>query len=209
MFGIENYLGFILAGLVLNITPGADSIYIMTRSIAQGKRAGIYSVLGVSTGGLVHTIFASVGLSVILAKSATAFMIVKYLGVAYLVYLGVKMLIEKNNLFENESQQFDHLNLGKIYRQGLITNVLNPKVALFFLAFLPQFIEPGSTNGTLPFLVLGATFMTTGTLWCLFLAYASSLVTKTLRKNDKIGKIMQKVSGGIFIALGFKLLLSK
>ena len=209
MFGIENYLGFIVAGLVLNITPGADSIYIMTRSIAQGKRAGIYSVLGVSTGGLVHTIFASVGLSVILAKSATAFMIVKYLGVAYLVYLGVRMLIEKNNLFENESQQFDHLNLGKIYRQGLITNILNPKVALFFLAFLPQFIEPGSTNGALPFLLLGATFMTTGTLWCLFLAYASSLVTKTLRNNDKIGKIMQKVSGGIFIGLGLKLFFSK
>lgn len=209
MFGIENYLGFILAGIVLNITPGADSIYIMTRSIAQGKRAGIYSVLGVSTGGLIHTVFASFGLSIILAKSAFAFMIVKYLGAAYLIYLGIKMLFEKNNLFESKTQNFDKLSLGKIYRQGLITNILNPKVALFFLAFLPQFIEPQYTNSAIPFLILGVTFMTTGTLWCLFLAYASSLITKTLRNNDRIGKILQKVSGLIFIGLGAKLLLDK
>ncbi|MCB2197544.1 MAG: LysE family translocator [Bacteroidetes bacterium] len=209
MFGIENYLGFILAGIVLNITPGADSIYIMTRSIAQGKRAGIYSVLGVSTGGLIHTVFASFGLSIILAKSAFAFMIVKYFGAAYLIYLGIKMLIEKNNLFESKTQNFDKLSLGKIYRQGLITNILNPKVALFFLAFLPQFIEPQYTNSAIPFLILGVTFMTTGTLWCLFLAYASSLITKTLRNNNRIGKILQKVNGLIFIGLGAKLLLDK
>ena len=209
MFGIENYLGFIFAGIILNLTPGADSIYIMTRSIAQGKKAGIYSVLGVSSGGLIHTIFASIGLSIILAKSATAFMIVKYLGVGYLIYLGIKMIVEKSNLFESNSQKFDKLNLWKIYRQGLITNVLNPKVAIFFLAFLPQFIDPNNTNGAVPFLILGLTFMTTGTLWCLFLAYASSLITKTLRNNNRIGKIMQKVSGFIFVGLGLKLFLSK
>lgn len=206
MFGIENYLGFIVAGIILNLTPGADTMYILTRSITQGRKAGIYSVLGITTGGLVHTVFASLGLSIILAKSATAFAIVKYVGVAYLVYLGIKMIIDKKNSFDGNSSKTVNENLRKIYRQGVLTNILNPKVALFFLAFLPQFINPDYASGTLPFMILGVTFMTTGTLWCLFLAYAASLITKTLRENDKIGMIMQKISGLVFIGLGIRLL---
>jgi len=209
MYGIENYFGFILAGILLNLTPGADTMYILTRSIAQGRRAGIYSVLGISTGILVHTIFASVGLSIILAKSSFAFNMIKYMGVAYLIYLGIKMIIEKNNLFDNTSLKIETTDLFKIYRQGLLTNVLNPKVALFFLSFLPQFINPHYANGPVPFLLLGLTFLTTGTLWCLILAYSASLISQTLRNNDKIGKIMQKVSGFIFIALGIKILTDK
>lgn len=209
MFGIENYLGFIVAGIILNLTPGADTMYILTRSISQGRKAGIYSVLGITTGGLIHTVFASFGLSIILAKSATAFAIVKYIGVAYLVYLGIKMIIDKKNSFDSSSSKTEQIGLIKIYRQGVLTNVLNPKVALFFLAFLPQFINLDYASGTLPFMILGVTFMTTGTLWCLFLAYAASLITKTLRENDKIGMIMQKVSGLIFIGLGIKLLTQK
>ncbi len=209
MFGIENYLGFIIAGIILNLTPGADTMYILTRSISQGRKAGIYSVLGIITGALIHTVFASLGLSIILAKSAIAFTIVKYLGVAYLVYLGGKMILDKKALYDTSTQKTISLDLGKIYRQGIFTNVLNPKVALFFLAFLPQFINPEYASGFLPFMILGVTFMTTGTLWCLFLAYASSQITKTLRKNDKIGIIMQKISGLIFIGLGIKLLTQK
>lgn len=209
MFGIDNYLGFIVAGIILNLTPGADTMYILTRSISQGPKAGIYSVFGITTGGLIHTIFASLGLSIILAKSATAFAIVKYLGVAYLVYLGIRMMIDKRNSFDNNSQKTEQLDLKKIYRQGVITNVLNPKVALFFIAFLPQFINPDYVTGSLPFMILGLTFMTTGTLWCLFLAYAASRITNTLRANDRIGMIIQKISGFIFIGLGIKLLTQK
>ena len=209
MFGIENYLGFIAAGIILNLTPGADTMYILTRSISQGRKAGIYSVLGITTGGLIHTIFASVGLSVILAQSATAFAVVKYVGVAYLMYLGIRMIIDKNNSFNKDPQHSEQLDIKKIYRQGVLTNVLNPKVALFFLAFLPQFINPEYAAGFLPFMILGITFMTTGTLWCLFLAYAASLITKTLRENDTIGMILQKLSGLIFIGLGIKLLTQK
>lgn len=209
MFGIENYIGFIIAGLMLNITPGSDTMYILTRSISQGTKAGVYSVLGISTGGLIHTIFASFGLSVILAKSALAFMIVKYVGVGYLVYLGIRMIIEKNNFFDNNSQKFESTDLAKIYRQGVLTNILNPKVALFFLAFMPQFINPEIAHGTIPFLLLGLTFVTTGTLWCLFLAYSSSLVTKTLRNNSQIAKFMQKVSGLVYIGLGLRILLKR
>nr|WP_321450801.1 LysE family translocator [uncultured Carboxylicivirga sp.] len=209
MFGIENFLGFIAAGIILNITPGADTMYILTKSISQGRKAGVYSVLGITTGGLIHTIFASFGLSIILAKSATAFAIVKYLGVAYLVYLGLRMIIDKKNSFNSNSLKTEQIDLRKIYRQGVLTNVLNPKVALFFLAFLPQFINPDYATGTLPFMILGVTFMTTGIVWCLFLAYAASLITKTLRENDKVGMIMQKVSGLIFIGLGIRLLTQK
>jgi RhtB (resistance to homoserine/threonine) family protein len=209
MFGIENYFGFIIAGVILNLTPGSDTIYILTRSIGQGKKAGYFSVYGIVTGGLIHTMFASFGLSIILAKSALAFSIVKYCGVAYLIYLGIKMIVDKSSIFENNDSKIERLDLKKIYRQGVLTNVLNPKVALFFLAFLPQFINPDYAQGAIPFLILGLTFMTTGTIWCLFLAYSSSMITKTLRKNDKIGKVMQKLSGLIFIGLGLKLLTNK
>lgn len=209
MHGIENYFGFILAGVLLNLTPGADTLYILTRSISQGRRAGIYSVLGISTGILIHTILASLGLSAILAKSAFLFNLVKYIGVAYLFYLGVKMIMDKKNLFENQNQKIETSNLRKVFQQGLITNVLNPKVALFFLSFLPQFINPANTEGPIPFLLLGLTFLTTGTLWCFLLAYSSSLITQTLRNNDKIGKMMQKLSGLVFIGLGIKIVMDK
>lgn len=209
MFGIENYLSFIVAGIILNLTPGADTMYILTRSVSQGRKAGMYSVLGIATGSLVHTILASFGLSIILAQSATAFAIVKYLGVAYLVYLGVKMILKKKNSFNPSSVNTEQPKLRKIYTQGVITNVLNPKVALFFLAFLPQFIDPNYATGALPFMILGFTFMTTGTLWCLFLAFASSLITKTLRENNRVGVLLQKLSGMIFIGLGIRLLMQK
>jgi RhtB (resistance to homoserine/threonine) family protein len=208
MFGIENYIGFLIAGIILNLTPGSDTMYILTRSIAQGKKAGYYSVYGIVTGGLIHTMFASFGLSIILAKSALAFSIVKYCGVTYLIYLGIKMVKDKSNSFES-NKNIERLDLKKIYKQGVLTNVLNPKVALFFLAFLPQFINVDYAQGAIPFLLLGLTFMTTGTIWCLFLAYSSSLITETLRKNDKIAKTMQKLSGLIFIGLGLKLLTNK
>ena len=209
MYGIENYLGFLLAGILLNLTPGADTMYIITRSISQGKRAGVYSVLGITSGGLVHTVFAALGLSILLAKSAIAFNIVKYVGVAYLVYLGIRMIIEKNNLFDSASQKMDSGSLLKIYRQGLFTNVLNPKVALFFLSFLPQFINPQNASGPLPFLILGVSFMTTGTIWCLIVAYSASTFTKALRENDRIGKVMQKLSGLVFIGMGLRILTKK
>lgn len=209
MYGIENYLGFIIAGVLLNLTPGVDTMYILTRSITQGRRAGVYSVLGITTGGLIHTTLAAFGLSIVLAKSAFAFNMIKYIGVAYLVYLGIKMIIERNNLFDNNTQKIETTDLFKIYRQGLLTNVLNPKVALFFLSLLPQFINPQYANGPIPFLILGVTFMTTGTIWCLVLAYSASMITRTLRNNDKIGKIMQKMSGILFIGIGIKILTDK
>lgn len=209
MFGITNFEAFILAGIILNLTPGADTMYILGRSISQGKKAGTLSALGIATGALIHCVFAALGLSVILAKSALAFEIVKYVGAAYLIYLGIKMLITKKDenfeLKENNKQ----INYRKVYFSGILTNVLNPKVALFFLAFLPQFINPKYSQSFLPFLILGLTFVTTGTIWCLTLAMFSSKLSNTIRKNYKIKKWLDKTTGGIFIALGIKLALTK
>ena len=135
MFGIENYLGFILAAILLNLTPGTDSMYIITRSISQGQTAGFYSVLGITSGILVHTLLAALGLSVLLANSPTAFMIVKYIGAAYLCYLGLKMLLSKNsssianNLSKDQNVTSRKAVDGwQIYKQGVLTNTFNPKV---------------------------------------------------------------------------------
>jgi len=209
MSGIENYLGFIIAGIIMNLTPGADTIYIITRSIAQGKKAGIYSVLGIGSGAIIHILLAGFGLSVILAKSILLFGIIKWIGASYLIYLGVRMLLDKSKLFTDEKAEFEKTDLWEIYRQGFITNVLNPKVAIFFLSLLPQFIKPEYVDSSIPFLILGLTFLTTGTIWGLFLAYSASFMTDTLRKNDRIGEIMKKVSGFVFIGLGLQLLIKR
>lgn len=214
MFGIDNYLGFILAAIVLNLTPGVDSLYIITRSISQGQKAGFYSVLGIITGILVHTLLAALGLSIILANSPLAFIIVKYIGAAYLCYLGVKMLttaskpliadaLDKDKVY---AQSIDH---KQIYKQGVLTNTFNPKVALFFLAFFPQFIDPNYAYSALSFLILGLSFATTALLWCLCLALLASRFSQRLRDNPAIESMLNKISGVVFIGLGIKLLTEK
>jgi len=216
MFGIENYLGFVLAAILLNLTPGSDSMYIITRSISQGQTAGVYSVLGIISGILVHTLLAALGLSVLLANSPTAFMIVKYIGASYLCYLGVKMLMSKQqpligaSLQENgKPSSAKTLDYWQIYKQGMLTNTFNPKVALFFLAFFPQFINPNYANSTLSFLLLGLTFAVTGFIWCLCLALLASKFSENLRKKPSIEAILNKISGVVFIGLGIRLLTEK
>lgn len=209
MFGITNFETFLIAGLILNLTPGADTIYILGRSISQGKNAGVLSALGISTGSLVHCIVAAFGLSIIIAKSAIAFTTIKYLGAAYLIYLGIKSLLTKS-LDEFEIKKMDKKEIGsqKIFVSGILTNILNPKVALFFLAFLPQFVDPNHTSTSLPLIILGLTFIATGTVWCIALALFSAKLSERIRQNYKIKMWLDKISGGIFIALGIKLALT-
>ena len=216
MFGIENYLGFILAAILLNLTPGTDSMYIITRSVSQGNKAGFYSVLGIVTGILVHTVLAALGLSIILANSPLAFMIVKYIGASYLCYLGFKMLTSKSKStlsggLPNSANtlQAESLDYARIYKQGVLTNVFNPKVALFFLAFFPQFIDPSYAHSALSFLILGLSFAITGFVWCLCLALLASKFSANLRKNPSIEVFLNRISGVVFIGLGIKLLTEK
>lgn len=204
MFGVENYTLFLVMGVLLNITPGSDTIYILSRTVTQGKKAGIMSVLGIVTGAVVHTIFAALGLSIILMKSAMVFNFVKWVGAGYLIYLGVKTIRSRT------SEQFDldlqhKIELRKIFNQGFLTNLLNPKVVLFYLAFLPQFISPLNHFGPLPFLLLGLTFIATGTIWCLALVQLSAFMTGKLR-DTKIGKYSIRVVGYIYITLGLNFL---
>ncbi|MDA1679884.1 LysE family translocator [Bacillus cereus group sp. TH152-1LC] len=206
MYGIINYEVFLLTGILLNLIPGADTMYIVGRSISQGRKAGVYSVFGIITGSLVHTLLVAFGLSIILTKSIVLFNTIKVIGVIYLVYLGIKMILDKTNVaFQTSSNK---LNIRKIYVQGLLTSLTNPKVSLFFIAFLPQFIDT-KASGPMPFIILGLTFTVTGLLWCLFVAYFSSYVTKKLRGNQKVGMILNKITGLIFIGMGLKLLQTK
>jgi len=216
MFGIENYLGFVLAAILLNLTPGTDTMYIITRSVSHGSAAGFYSVLGIISGILVHTVFAALGLSIILINSPLAFTIVKYIGASYLCYLGIKMLMSKQpSLLANHlpksspSAPANSIAHWQIYKQGVLTNVFNPKVALFFLAFFPQFIDPSYAHSALSFLILGLSFALTGFVWCSCLALLASKFSANLRKNPAIEVLLNKISGVVFIGLGVKLLTEK
>jgi threonine/homoserine/homoserine lactone efflux protein len=208
-FGIENYLGFLASAIVLNLTPGIDTIYILTRSISQGKSAGLVSVAGIMSGCVVHVLCAAFGLSMILSTSTFVFSLIKWAGAGYLIYLGIRTIFSKQSSLDMLLVSNSSRDLLKIYKQGVLTNVLNPKVGLFFLSFLPQFINPNQIYGVMPFLILGATFLVTGTIWCLFLTVAAALMTGALRRHPKAGTLLQKLSGLIFIGFGLKLAYGK
>ena len=204
MFGTQNLSVFLVAAISLNLLPGADTLYIIARSIAQGRKAGVVSVLGINTGLFLHTTTAALGLSAILATSAMAFTIVKWIGAVYLIYLGIKMFISGNSL-ENVDITTENTSLWNIYYQGVLTNILNPKVALFFLALLPQFVDSASNYKVLSFFFLGCLFISTDTLWTLFLALLSAKASGVVRSKTKLINIARKITGVIFIGLGIKL----
>jgi threonine/homoserine/homoserine lactone efflux protein len=210
MFGIHDLTLFVVSGLLLNIMPGPDSLLIMTRSATQGWRAGSAAALGIGTGTFVHIVGAALGLSAILATSAAAFTVVKLLGAAYILYLAVGMLLSKRGGDEVEQQLvIAPLPLRRIYGQGILTNVLNPKVALFFLAFVPQFIDANAPHKALAFLILGAIFNINGMLWCHALALFTAQARARLKLNPAVTQWLNRATGGLFVWLGVKLALAK
>ena len=204
MFGIHDFSLFIATGILLNLTPGPDTLYILGRSLTQGRQAGIASALGISVGSILHTCAAALGLSAILATSAIAFGTIKLIGGGYLIYLGIKLLADRRSDLSVPSS-FRRRTTGAAFRQGMLTNILNPKVALFYLAFLPQFIEPASSAKLPAFLILGLTFVSTGTIWCLVLAWFASAFTQRLRRSETISNWLNRTAGAIFIFLGIRL----
>ena len=204
MFGIHDFPLFLASGILLNLTPGPDTAYILGRSIAQGRAAGIASALGITIGSIFHTCAAALGLSAILATSVIAFGAIKLIGGAYLIFLGIKMLLERQSDLGLPTQ-FRRSTTTAAFRQGILTNVLNPKVALFFLAFLPQFIDPASTAKVPAFVALGLTFVTTGTIWCLILAWFAASFSARLRANQTIAQWLNRAVGSLFIFLGARL----
>lgn len=208
--GIDNYAAFIFTGLLLVMTPGMDTLLVLNKSISQGKKAGIYTTLGISSGILVHTFFGAIGLSMIIANSPIAFTIIKYLGAAYIIYLGIMKFIEKR-----VEIKIEELNQPKVnstskndYLSGLITNILNPKVAILFLAFFPQFINPNHLDSPIPFILLGSTMTVIGIFWFLSLTFFSSYFTKKFKNSKKSKLPLNKITGVIFILMGLSIAFS-
>jgi threonine/homoserine/homoserine lactone efflux protein len=196
------FLAFLIAALALNLAPGPDMLYVIGHSVGQGRKAGIVSSLGVFVGCWVHILAAAFGIAALLRSSPVAFNAVRYAGAAYLIYLGIKMLAQKTDL---SSQQLKAERLGVIFRQGAITNMLNPKVAIFFLAFLPQFVDARRGNVILQILLLGLIFNVGGTLVNLAVAYAGGTLGELLRRNQSIARLQRRFTGLIFVGLGLRL----
>jgi threonine/homoserine/homoserine lactone efflux protein len=191
---------FVGAALLLLVVPGPAVLYVVTQSVSHGRRAGIASVAGITTGTLVHIAAATVGLSALLASSALAFDVVKYLGAAYLIAVGIRRLAGL------EREQEPHLrrtrDLGRLYRQGIVVNVLNPKTALFFLAFLPQFVEPARGAAWLQILALGLLFAALGFLSDSVWATVAGTLGERLRRSARFPAVQRYVSGSVFVGLG-------
>jgi threonine/homoserine/homoserine lactone efflux protein len=210
VLGTHDLWLFVLSGLLLNITPGPDTLYIVGRSSTQGWRAGSVAALGIGTGILVHITAAALGLSAILAASATAFTAVKILGAVYLLYVGVG-LIRSAGVTRSAAVAPDRreVPLRGVFLQGFLTNVLNPKVALFFLAFLPQFVDAGASSKPLAFLFLGVIFNFNGTIWNLIVAWSTARISSRLAPGAAFKKWFDRCVGGLFILIGLRLALSE
>jgi threonine/homoserine/homoserine lactone efflux protein len=191
---------FISAALLLLVIPGPAVFYIVGRSIGHGRSAGLVSALGIAVGSLVHTAAAAVGLSALLMSSALAFAAVKYLGAAYLIYLGIQKFRHEEPLELNG--EGPSIKLSRVFAQGIVVNVLNPKAALFFFAFLPQFVDPNRGNVAAQILFLGLLFALLGATTDTFWALTSGTLANLFRRNPQAMRTQRLVSGGILISLG-------
>lgn len=205
MFDLSNLLLFVAAGLALNLTPGPDMLYCATRAASQGRAAGVLSAVGGGVGGLVHTSAAAFGLSALLSYSATAFMIVKYAGVVFLIYVGVMMI--RSPQAKMGSGKVAFVPNWKLFTQGALTTILNPKVAIFFLSFLPQFVDPARGSVTGQFLLLGLIFCTTGTTVNASVGLLFGYFGGWLEGKPLFWKLQRRVSGSILVGLGLFLAL--
>jgi threonine/homoserine/homoserine lactone efflux protein len=208
VFGTHDLWLFVLSGFLLNITPGPDTLYIVGRGSTQGLRAGVVAALGIGAGTLVHITAAALGLSVILAASATAFTVVKILGAAYLLYVGISLIRSAGAPSSSPGAVIARTaSIRSIFVQGFLTNVLNPKVALFFLAFLPQFVASDAGSKPLAFLFLGVIFDFNGTLWNLFIAWSTARLSSRLTPSAAFKRWFNRCVGSIFVFIGLRLAL--
>lgn len=208
MFGTQHLLSFLAASIALNLVPGQDTLYIIGRSLAQGRRAGVISVLGIGSGCLIHITAAAAGLYAALALWPPAFSLIADLGALYLIWLGVMVWIGRKGPGLPGITGMAGDSDWQIYRQGLMTNLLNPKVALFFIAFLPQFIDPAASPGPFPFLFLGFLFFCTGSVWCTIVALFASSIADTLRDRPRVQTGLDLVTAVLFVGLGAGLFLA-
>lgn len=208
MAGIHDFWLFVLAGFLLNVTPGPDMALVMGRSLRDGARAGAVAALGIGAGAFVHIGAAAIGLSLLIASSALAFTVIKWAGAAYLIVTGLMMLAASPAHARPGEAALPAASLGTVFLQGFLTNVLNPKVALFFLAFLPQFIDQDAASKALAFVVLGLAFNVTGTAWNLTVAWAAGHLAR-LPAFVAVRSWLDRLLGCLFIGLGVRLALAE
>ena len=206
-WGIQHYDAFLLASIALNLTPGLDTFYILTRSGREGHAVGMAAALGINAGCIVHTLAAVLGISAILMTSALAFSVLKYLGAAYLVWIGLRMVFSR--AATRQPTETKGKGLAAAFRQGMLTNVLNPKVALFFLAFLPQFVSMHAAHPQLGLTLLGLSFIGTGLAWSTVLALMGGRIHRLLNARPQLGRWMDRLCGTVLLAFGVKLALQQ
>ena len=200
---------FLSAAILLNIAPGPDMLYLISKTLSQGKRVGFASILGFGTGALIHTLFVSLGISAIISTSVVAFKIIKYTGAAYLFYLGIKALLSGGIKFkENEKKEGDNSFL-KSFSQAVIIDVTNPKVALFFMAFLPQFYRVNGTSKIIQFMTLGLIIILIGFIVESIIVLLSDKIAHLLKKKPIVSRVLDKVFGTVLIGLGIRLIVQK
>lgn len=197
---------FLVATITLNVTPGPDMLYVIANSIGLGRKAGVVSALGIGGGTIVHTFAGAVGLSALLMSSAVAFDVVRYAGAVYLLYLGIRSLISKETKVVMSGVR--QVPLGTVFQRGVATNVLNPKVALFFLAFLPQFVDPSRGAVIWQFLLLGTMFNLSGTLVNTIVALLTGYAGDRFANNPGFAWLQRWFTGSVFLALGARLALA-
>lgn len=205
--GIQHYEAFLLASIALALVPGLDTFYVLTRSSREGHIIGMAAVLGINAGYIVHTLAAVLGISAILMTSAIAFSVLKYLGAAYLTWIGLRMLLSR--AAEHRPTETRGSGFAAAFQQGMLTNVLNPKVALFFLAFLPQFVSTHAAHPQLGLLVLGLNVIGVGMIWSTFLALMGGRIHHLLTTKPRLGLWMDRVCGTLLLGFGIKLALQQ
>jgi threonine/homoserine/homoserine lactone efflux protein len=202
-----NFFLFASVSWALILAPGPDMLYVITRGVTQGRRAGMVSAVGVICGILVHTTAAAFGLTLILQTSAAAFLMVKYLGAVYLIYLGIKAWRDQSTFSLQTSTSM--VSFHRVFWQGVLSNVLNPKIAIFFLAFLPQFVDKASPDVTSQMVLLGLTFASFGLCFLLAVGYSSGTIGGWLTRRPHYVRFLQRFASGILIALGVRLALTE
>jgi threonine/homoserine/homoserine lactone efflux protein len=205
MLGIHELWLFVISGVLLNITPGPDTAYIVGRSVQMGWRSGVAAALGIGAGCFVHVFGAAIGLSALLMASSAAFTLIKWAGAAYLCFIGVTMMLSRQRPPAEDVIGSAAISLRQVFWQGAATNVLNPKVALFFLAFLPQFVDADAPHKAVAFLVLGMIFISTGTLWCLGGAAFAARAAGRIRQSGRALLWINRALGGLFVYLGIRI----
>lgn len=202
MFGFDAFLLFMAGALALNLTPGPDVAFVLAQSAGRGTRAGLTAALGIGAGACVHVSLAVCGLSALLMASPLLFDILRYAGAAYLVWIAIGMLRQPPHLTHAKPEAAQ--GAAKTFRQGMLTNIANPKVALFFMAYLPQFVVPGP-NAWLQFLLLGLAFTISGTIVTCLYALGGGALTAGLKRNPIAGKVMSWLSASVMFALALRL----